>query len=58
MKALKNNAYDLNTWNQVISKIKYSDYDKQNENRDFIERVRAAQSSKSENKTDLSTEKK
>ena len=42
MKALKNNAFDVNTWHQVSNKMRNSDYDRMNENRDFIERVKAA----------------
>ncbi|MDO3641777.1 hypothetical protein [Mucilaginibacter sp. L3T2-6] len=50
MKAIRNNAYDINTWHQVSSKIKNADYDRQNENRDFVDRVKAAQASNTDTK--------
>ena len=58
MKALKTNANDPNTWNQVSSKIRMSDYDRQNENRDFIDRVKAAQSNKADPKSQNSNQKR
>lgn len=58
MKTLRNNMYDVNTWHQVLSKIKHSDYDRQNENKDLIDRVRAAQSAKTDPKSEDSNQKK